>query len=98
MLKIGGMIILTIHGEIIFKRCKDEEDIRQSMYATGRDYEELCKKFYDNGHIYYSCYDHKQLSNGGLDSNVLGLHSYQKNILGKNGQISLKFLNMMKEQ
>jgi len=89
MLKIGGLIILTIHGEIILKRCKDEEDIRQSMYVTGRDYEELYKKFYDNGYIYYSCYDHKQLSNGGLDSNVFGITFISKEYI--RGKWSNKF-------
>lgn len=82
-LQEGGMLILTVHGEPILRRCKKEEDVRKSMYVYSQDYEELCKKFYDYGYVYYSCYDYKQLSKGGLDSNIFGITYISKEYIRK---------------
>ena len=72
-LRKGGLLILTVHGEPILRRCEEDEDVRKPMYVCNQDYEELCDKFYKYGYVYYSCYDQKQLLNGGLDSDVFGI-------------------------
>lgn len=73
ILKKNGLVILTIHGEPVIKRCKDEVPVREAMCLGGQNYQKLCEQFYDYGYVFYSCYDKDQLSDGGLDSEIFGI-------------------------
>jgi SAM-dependent methyltransferase len=84
MLKKGGLLLITVHGEKILQRCKNESAVRASMCVEGRDYQELCETFYNYGYVFYKCYDRQHLSQGGLDSNVFGITYISKNYIMKN--------------
>ncbi|MGA3207366.1 MAG: class I SAM-dependent methyltransferase [Syntrophales bacterium] len=73
LLKPEGLLILTLHGEPILNRCKNEETVRQPMCMEGRNYEEIYNQFMKDGFAFYNCYDQKSLAEGGLDSEVFGI-------------------------
>lgn len=73
ILQNEGIIILTIHGKTILKRCKDEESVREPMCIANQNYEKLWNKFNSDGYVFYSCYDSEWLSKGGIDSDVFGI-------------------------
>jgi len=84
ILEDDAMMILTVHGERILRRCRDEEDIREQMCIGSQDYEEICKKFYGYGYVFYSPYNHQWLSQGGLDSEVFGITFISKEYIRDN--------------
>jgi SAM-dependent methyltransferase len=84
VLKKRGLIILTIHGEPILRRCKDEAAVREAMCAEDQDYQKLCERFYDYGYAFYTCYDRARLSTGGLDSEIFGITYISKAYIQEN--------------
>jgi SAM-dependent methyltransferase len=73
LLKPGGILILTVHGETILGRCEKEEDIRIAMSFGDRNYQEIKNKFYSHGYVFYKCYDSQHLEKGGLDAAIFGI-------------------------
>ena len=73
LLQPGGLLILTVHGEKILRRCKEEEDVRKAMCMEGRDYEKVLHQYNEGGYVFYDCYEHKHLAQGGIDAALYGI-------------------------
>ena len=73
LLQPEGLLILTVHGETILRRSKEEEDVRRAMCTEGRDYEDLLNRYYKDGYVFYDCYEHKHLAKGGIDADGYGI-------------------------
>jgi SAM-dependent methyltransferase len=80
LLKPGGLLILTVHGEPILLRCKEEELVRKPMCMEGRTYEEIYHQFMKEGYVFYNCYDPKQLAEGDLIHRCLELRTFRRTI------------------
>jgi SAM-dependent methyltransferase len=84
LLKAGGLLILTVHGERVLRRCEQEYDVRQSMRFEGRDYKEIVEKFTNEGYVFYTGYDPEYLTKGGLDAERFGIAYISKNYISRN--------------
>ncbi len=73
LLKGGGIIILTVHGRKVLLRCKDEEDVRNSMCFYEKKFDDIFYKFQDHGYIFYKCYDDNKLGLNGLNADTFGI-------------------------
>lgn len=83
LLQPDGLLILTVHGEPILRRCKDEEIVRKPMCMEGRNYEEVYGQFMNEGYAFYNCYDPKELAEGGIDSKVYGIAYISKQYINR---------------
>jgi len=83
ILQPEGLLILTIHGEPILRRCREEDAVRRPMCMEERNYEEICHQFMSEGYVFYSCYNPGQLAEGGLDSRVFGITFISKEYMKK---------------
>ena len=84
ILKDRGLIILTIHGEPVLRRCKAEKAVREAMCVQGQNYRKLRKRFYKYGYAFYTCYDRANLSKGGLDPDIFGITYISNEYMQKN--------------
>lgn len=84
ILKERGLIILTIHGEPVLRRCKNEKAVREAMCVKGQNYKKLRKRFYNYGYVFYPSYDRANLSRGGLDSDIFGITFISNEYMQKN--------------
>jgi len=73
LLQPGGLLILTVHGVSVLRRCKAEDNVRKAMCFEGRDYEALLNKYEKDGYVYYDCYEPKHLAKGGIDAQLYGI-------------------------
>jgi len=83
VLKPKGLLILSVHGEPILNRCKDEDLVRGPMHIEKTNYEKLYRTFFEYGFFFYRCYDEKYMSEGGLDSEIFGITFISKKYIIK---------------
>lgn len=84
LLKPGGVLILTVHGETILGRCEKEENIRIAMSFGGQNYEDIKNRFHAHGYVFYKCYDSQQLGKGGLDADIFGISFISRKYIENN--------------
>jgi SAM-dependent methyltransferase len=84
LLKPGGLLILTVHGERVLSRCKQEDNVRRSMLFEGKDHREVVSKFANEGYVFYTGYEPGYLTQGGLDAERFGIAYISKKYIRRN--------------
>ena len=84
LLQPDGLLILTVHGETILRRCQGEEHVRKELCVVGRNYDDLLRKFYRDGYVFYKCYEPKHLAKGGIDARKYGIAYISQDYINKN--------------
>jgi len=73
LLQPEGLLILTVHGERILRRCEGEENVRKAMCIEDRDYKKILRQYNEDGYVFYDCYERKHLARGGIDAERYGI-------------------------
>jgi SAM-dependent methyltransferase len=102
LLRPGGLLIVSVHGETILKHCESQN----AWVARGQnmafpfmckvieDYEELCRQYYKYGFTFYSCYEAEKLTKGGVDPYTFGVAYISKDYIYKNWSALFEILEI----
>jgi SAM-dependent methyltransferase len=69
----GGLLIITVQGWTILKRCLSDPMMAASLSMTDVELGRISSQFEESGFAFHRCYDHSSLSAGGLDAEIFGL-------------------------
>jgi hypothetical protein len=84
LLQPEGLLILTVHGETILRRCRGEESVRKALCVESRSYEKILHKFNRDGYVFYNCYEPKHLAKGGIDAQQYGIAFISREYIKRN--------------
>jgi len=75
LLKPGGLLIVTIHGDIILNRMAKEHELQHGMRLEGRgiDVAALHDTFRQRGYGFYECYNDAGAGEYGIDPSLFGM-------------------------